>query len=111
MLIAGRTHPGPRLDPVAMERRHDGEPVGRLSGVAEERRVARTGRLATGTMACPRCDAPVMPAGPVAPAHAIACPYCAHAGVVRDFLSLAVPTRPARVTVRVVSGRLTAGRP
>jgi hypothetical protein len=96
---------------VNLERRHDGKPVGRLSGVEAERRVARTTRLATGTMACPRCDAPVVPAGRVAPAHPLACPYCAHAGAVRDFLSLAVPSRPARVEVRVVSRRLPAGRP
>jgi uncharacterized paraquat-inducible protein A len=95
---------------VSFERRHDGEPVGRLSGVEEERRVVRTTRLAEGTMACPRCDAPVMPAGPVSPAQRVACPYCAHAGAVRDFLSLAAPTRPARVVVRVVARRLPAGR-
>jgi len=95
---------------VSFERRHDGEPVGRLSGVAEERLVARVSRLATGTVACPRCDAPVVPAGPVAPTDALACPYCGHAGAVRDFLSLARPSRPARVAVRVVSRRLAAPR-
>jgi hypothetical protein len=31
----------------------------------------------------------------------IACGFCRHAGAVRDFLSLAEPTRPARVVVRV----------
>jgi hypothetical protein len=31
----------------------------------------------------------------------LACPECSHAGAVRDFLSLAPPTRPARVAVRV----------
>jgi hypothetical protein len=29
------------------------------------------------------------------------CPFCGHRATVRDFLSLAVPTRPARVEVRV----------
>ncbi len=79
------------------------DPVGRLSGTQEERRVARSSRLATGTLACPACDAPVHP-GPraLAPADAISCPYCGDAGVVRDFLSLASPSRPARVAVRVV---------
>jgi hypothetical protein len=31
----------------------------------------------------------------------MACPFCAHAGAVRAFLSLEPPTRPARVVVRV----------
>ena len=91
---------------MSFARKFDGEPIGRLSGIEEERRVARTTVLATGTLACPRCDAPVMPAGPVAPADALACPYCAHAGAVRDFLSLAPPARPARVEVRIVQSRL-----
>jgi hypothetical protein len=78
------------------------DPVGRMSGTEEERRVTRSTRIATGTLACPRCDAPVAPAGPLAPADLLGCPYCLHAGAVRDFLSLAAPARPARVAVRVV---------
>jgi len=31
----------------------------------------------------------------------IACGFCRHAGAVRDFLSLAEPTRPTHVVVRV----------
>jgi hypothetical protein len=69
----------------------------------EEIRPAPSGRLATGTLACPACDAPVAPAaGPMSPADALGCPVCDHAGAVRDFLSLASPSRPARVDVRVV---------
>jgi hypothetical protein len=78
------------------------DPVGRLSGTQEERRVERSLRLATGTVACPSCDAPVLPAGVVGPADPIGCPFCGHAAAVRDFLSLAAPARPARVEVRVV---------
>jgi hypothetical protein len=78
------------------------DPVGRMSGTEEERRVTRTSRVATGTLACPRCDAPIALAGPVAPSDALRCPYCRHGAAVRDFLSLAAPTRPARVAVRVV---------
>jgi hypothetical protein len=75
------------------------DPVGHL----EERRSLATGHLATGTLACPRCDAPVSPAGgPLSPADPLACPFCGHGAPVRDFLSLAVPSRPARVEVRVV---------
>jgi len=92
---------------VSFERAFDAEPVqpdpvGRMSGTEEERRVTRTRRLATGTLACPRCDAPVVPGAPIAPSDALGCPFCLHTGAVRDFLSLAVPTRPARVVVRVV---------
>ena len=49
--------------------------------VRSERRIRDSGRLATGTLACP---------------------VCRHGGRVRDFLSLAAPARPARVAVRVV---------
>jgi len=79
------------------------EPVGRLSGTEEERRVARTTHLAVGTLACPACDAPVAPEGPLSPAERLQCPFCARAGAVRDFLSLGAPTRPARVVVRVIA--------
>jgi DNA-directed RNA polymerase subunit RPC12/RpoP len=73
-----------------------------MSGTEEERRVVRTTRMASGTLACPRCDAPVALAGPAHPADGLRCPYCRHAGPLRDFLSLEAPTRPARVAVRVV---------
>ena len=80
--------------------------VGDLGGEHELRRVGRTAPVATGTLACPACDAPVAPPpGGAAPADAMACPFCAHAGRVRDFLSLGDPTRPARVEVRVVARR------
>jgi hypothetical protein len=103
---------------VALQRGIDGsdpvrpESIGRLGGTQEERRVTRSRVLAAGTLACPACDAPVAPAVPPAPALTpgapLSCPVCAHAGAVRDFLSLATPTRPARVEVRVVErGRLT----
>ena len=78
------------------------DPIGRMSGTQEERTVTTSTRLGTGTLACPRCDAPVAIAGAVSPAEPLGCPFCRHAGAVRDFLSLAPPTRPARVEVRVV---------
>jgi hypothetical protein len=79
------------------------EPVTRLAGARADSLVARTGQLASGTLACPRCDAPVaLAAGPAAPADPLGCPFCEHTATVRDFLSLADPTRPARVAVRVV---------
>jgi hypothetical protein len=71
----------------------------------EERRV-RSGHLATGTLACPLCDAPVaLATGYAGPSDALGCPYCDHRGSVRDFLSLTPPSRPARVAVRVIARR------
>jgi hypothetical protein len=69
----------------------------------EKRRSIRGGdRLAAGTLACPRCDAPVaIGPGAIAVTATLVCPYCGARGPVREFLSLAVPTRPARVVVRV----------
>src|SRR3712207_2276863 len=87
---------------MAIHRGSEGaEPIGSLGGAHELRHVHRTTELATGSLACPRCDAPVAPGGRTTPAAPLACPYCAHTGFVRDFLSLSQPTRPARVVVRV----------
>jgi hypothetical protein len=80
------------------------EPLRRHAAAEELRRVARSRRLATGTLACPRCDAPVAPGpAPLTPGDRLGCPYCDHAGAARDFLSLDAPARPARVAVRVVA--------
>jgi hypothetical protein len=79
-----------------------GLPQAHIAEVGEFRRRAIAGRLATGTLACPACDAPVAPAGRLSPAGALGCPFCGHEAAVRDFLSLSGPTRPARVAVRVV---------
>lgn len=75
-----------------------GERIGRLH---EEHRL-RSRVMASGTLACPRCDAPVAP-GPRAltPGEPLLCPFCGHDAAVRDFLSLAVPARPARVEIRI----------
>jgi hypothetical protein len=93
---------------VALHREIDGsepvrpQPVERLSGRHEHRRAQSSWHLATATLACPDCDAPVLPsAGGMAPSDAIACGFCGEAGAVSDFLSLAEPTRPTRVLVRV----------
>ncbi len=71
----------------------------------EERR-SRASHLAVGTLACPACDAPVVPGGPLGPADPVACPYCDHEARVRDFLTLGEPTRPTRVVVRLRSAAL-----
>ncbi|MDQ6606119.1 MAG: hypothetical protein M3Z06_06175 [Actinomycetota bacterium] len=72
------------------------------SAHVEERRATRSSRLAAGTLACARCDAPVaIGALTLSPGERLTCPFCSHRAPVRDFLSLASPTRPARVVVRV----------
>jgi hypothetical protein len=68
-------------------------------GYEEERHATRTKRVASGTLACARCDAPVALAGSLGLTATLHCPYCAHEAPVRDFLSLAAPTRPTRVAV------------
>jgi uncharacterized paraquat-inducible protein A len=89
---------------VGFEREIDnGDPMRHraVAPLREVRHDVRPGRLAGGTLACPECDAPVAIPGPVSPAALLACPYCDHAAPLRDFLSLAAPTRPARVEVRI----------
>jgi len=77
-------------------------PVERLTGRHEWRRAESSWQLATGTLACPACDAPVLPEpGSMSLRDAISCGYCRYASSVRDFLSLEQPTRPTRVVVRV----------
>jgi hypothetical protein len=90
---------------VALHRGDEGaDPIRPGAGAAQqELRVGRSSQLGSGTLACPRCDAPVaLAAGPAAPADPLGCPFCGHAAALRDFLSLAAPARPARVDVRVV---------
>jgi hypothetical protein len=93
---------------VSLQRGIDGaeplrfEPVARLDGTYELRRTTLPWRLGTGTLACPRCDAPVAPGPvPLAPPDPVACPYCGHGAAVREFLSLDEPARPARVAITV----------
>jgi len=87
------------------------EPLGRSGGTHEERRTTPSTRLAEGTLACPSCDAPVAPLQrPMSPADLLGCGFCRHQGAIRDFLSLAVPTRPTRVTVHVRASRRAPAR-
>ncbi len=78
------------------------EPVERVGGHHEWRRTGSSWQMATGTLACPACDAPVLPSlEAMSPPDPISCGFCRHVGAVRDFLSLAEPIRPTRVAVRV----------
>src|SRR3954447_2076811 len=97
----------PRLPwQMALHRGIDGaEPVrpdeeGRV--VHQEHRVAPTGIVAFGTLACPQCDAPIAIGDErLKPRDLLLCPFCAHGAPARDFLSLEPPTRPTRVAIRV----------
>jgi hypothetical protein len=65
-------------------------------------RAARSDRLADATLACAECDAPVtLGPGRHPIAAALTCPFCGHSAPVRDFVSLAQPTRATHVVVRV----------
>lgn len=79
------------------------QPVSGVAGAHEERRSSRPWRLGPATLACPRCDAPVVLGGRAVPVtDALCCPFCDHSAALRDFLSLAQPARPARVAIRVL---------
>jgi hypothetical protein len=92
---------------VSLERRDPNrDPLDGVPGQVEIRRERRrSGVLASGTLACPECDAPVAPVGSMALSASLWCPVCGAFGAVRDFLSLEPPTRPARVVVRVSRAR------
>jgi hypothetical protein len=87
------------------------QPIAGLPGAHEER-AARPWRL-SGTLACRRCDAPISLGGHArALSHALHCPYCGHTAALHDFLSLAAPTRPTRVQIRMLPRpRRARGRP
>ena len=89
---------------MAFQRGSDGaDPVRGAGGPHHvEERIRHTTLVATGTFACPHCDAPIPPHLPVRPVELVVCPYCLRSGRARDFLSLDAPSRPARVEVRIV---------
>ena len=68
-------------------------------GYEEDRHATRSTRVASATLACARCDAPVALSGSLGLTASLTFPFCAHEAPVRDFLSLAAPTRPTRVAV------------
>jgi hypothetical protein len=102
--VGGFHNAARRLELVSFQRGIDGsgDPL-RAQPLAGEHeiRLGRSRQIATGTLACPECDAPVAPTGRLAPAQPLLCPYCLHHGPTRDFLSLEPPSRPARVVVTV----------
>jgi DNA-directed RNA polymerase subunit RPC12/RpoP len=69
----------------------------------ELRRTRGSSQFAVGTLACSRCDAPVAPGNTARRlTDVVVCPFCSHRAVLREFLTLGEPTRPARVVLRVV---------
>ena len=97
-----------KLREVAFQRDTEGseplrpEPVERLTEHHELRRSHDARQVATGTLACPSCDAPVAAGpGPMALRDDLECGFCSHHGRVCDYLSLGRPTRPTRVVVRI----------
>ncbi|MFP5362566.1 MAG: hypothetical protein ACLGI5_07530 [Thermoleophilia bacterium] len=77
------------------------QPISAPAGAREIADAASSLRVATGTLACPRCDAPIGLGGRAARfAEHLDCPFCRHTAALREFLSLGAPTRPARVEVR-----------
>jgi hypothetical protein len=88
--------PGRSSDP------RQARPAGARIGHHEKRPASRPWHLATGSLACPQCDAPVILAADRArPTDLLQCPFCDRAGAIRDFLSLAMPARAPRVHVLV----------
>ena len=91
----------------------DSEPIRPIGDEVshEEHRVARTGIVALGTLACPWCDAPIaLGESRVSPRDPLMCPFCAHGAPARDFLSLEPPVRPMRVAVRITMPHVSASR-
>jgi hypothetical protein len=88
--------------PWAFSRELSGAEPGGRTVRFEQRRALRQGVMAEATLACPACDAPIAP-GPagLSVSATLICPFCSVSAVVRDCLSLARPTRPARVVIRV----------
>jgi hypothetical protein len=77
---------------------HDFEPAGgRPSGDPGLRhRVLRDAphRIGSGAFACPACDLPLLPSGPVAVSATVHCPFCGAIGPARSFLRLDVIDTP-----------------
>jgi hypothetical protein len=78
----------------------------------QKRKATRTDRLADATIACDHCDAPVAIGDDrLRLTDTLTCPFCGRRAPVRDFLSLAVPTRPTHVVLRVSFGGQRRVRP
>jgi hypothetical protein len=70
--------------------------------VIQQRWATRSDHLAEATVACACCDAPVaVGSEPLTMSDSLTCPFCGHRGPVRDFVSLAKPTRPTHAVLRV----------
>jgi hypothetical protein len=84
------------IEPIQPDR---DERVERIGGLEERRELSRSWTVATGTLACPECDLPVMPAAGVGPGTPLACSWCEHVAMGREFLTVTSDPRPMRVDV------------
>lgn len=86
------------------------QPITARAAAHEERHASRPWRLGPATLACPRCDAPVALGGrAVRFSEHLDCPFCRHTGPLREFVSLALPSRPARIEIRMIAGARRSG--
>lgn len=83
------------FDPSDLGRRERRE---RLPGAEERRQPRGAYRLASATLACPRCALPIWPGSASALGAPVGCPYCRHTAPTRDFLRLG-ETGPGEVEV------------
>jgi hypothetical protein len=79
-------------------RSSDWDPLERGEGLepAVEHKVLRAASrpIGHGSFACPACDVPLLPAGPVSISASIECPFCAERSPARRFLRLDVIDTP-----------------
>jgi hypothetical protein len=66
----------------------------------EERRdVSSSWVVASGTLACPVCDLPVVPGVGASPSTLVGCSWCEHIAPGHEFLTIVDDPRPARVDI------------
>lgn len=79
---------------------HRDERAEEPAGLFEERRATRPTRVASCSLTCPRCDAPIALAGTGSLADALWCPFCDHGAALRDFVSLSRRPQTHAITTR-----------
>jgi hypothetical protein len=75
------------------------ERIEHLGGIEERRELSRSWRVASGTLACPECDLPVIPGQGAGPGTLVACAWCEYVARGREFFTVTASPRPTRVHV------------